>query len=312
MTGNGFRPAGNGSGNALPSSAHSASSAPNGLKEPLTAFGQPRNSLGNRFVYAVISQRARGLSVGINLTPDKKCNFDCIYCEVNRDTPGRERRIDLKAMAAELEQVLIQIHTGHFREFPGFTHLPPELLQLKEVALSGDGEPTLCPNFDEIVREIFYLRSTGRFPFFKIVLITNGTGLDLPEVGRGLKLLSRDDEIWVKLDAGTQEYMSAINQSEIPLWRILDNILGLAKQRPVIIQSLFPLVDGKEPPAAEIEEYAKRLKELKSSGAQISMVQVYSAHRPPHRPNCEHLPLKTLSHIARRVRDIAGLKAEVF
>lgn len=50
-------------------------------------FGRPREFLGNRFVYAVISQRAHGLSIGINLNPNKACNFDCAYCEVNRDLP---------------------------------------------------------------------------------------------------------------------------------------------------------------------------------------------------------------------------------
>jgi hypothetical protein len=44
-----------------------------------TAFGSPRDFLDNRFVYAVVSARARGLSVGINMCPDKNCNFDCVY-----------------------------------------------------------------------------------------------------------------------------------------------------------------------------------------------------------------------------------------
>src|ERR1035438_9546999 len=90
------------------------------------------------------------------------------------------------------------------------------------------------------------------------------------------------------------------------------HILMVSKRRPVIIQSLFPLVNGQEPPWAEIEEYAQRLKELKAAGAQIAMVQVYSAHRPPHRPNCEHLALKSLSRIAAHVRKVTGLRAEVF
>ncbi len=57
---------------------------------------------------------------------------------------------------------------------------------------------------------------------------------------------------------------------------------------------------------------AQRLKELKEAGAQISMVQVYSAHRPPHLPNCEHLALKGLSRVVQRVREVTGLRAEVF
>ncbi len=277
-----------------------------------TAFGRPRNRLNNRFVYAVISQRARGLSIGVNLNPDKRCSFDCVYCEVDRDTSDGERRVDVKVMAAELERLLLDHHRGRLAKLDWFRHLPRELLELREVALSGDGEPTLCPNFDEVVREVLKLRLRLPVPFFKTVLITNGTGLDLPLVTAGLDLLSSQDEIWIKLDAGTQKYYERVNRPTVPLWRILANILAVGRQRPVTIQSLFPLVDGQAPPWEEIDEYAHRLQELKVAGAQIAMVQVYSAHRPPHRPNCEHLSLKSLSRIASQVRMIAGLPAEVF
>jgi wyosine [tRNA(Phe)-imidazoG37] synthetase (radical SAM superfamily) len=277
-----------------------------------TAFGRPRNRLGKRHVYAVISQRAGGLSIGVNLNPDQRCSFDRVYCEVDREAPGRGRRVDVKAMAAELEHLLRAHREGRLRELDWFRNLPPELLELKEVALSGDGEPTLCPNFEEVVREVAGSRSTGRVPFFKTVLITNGTGLDLPLVEAGIELLSEEDEIWIKLDAGTQEYFEQVNVSRVPLWRILANIEAVGRRRPVIIQSLFPLISGQEPTRGEIEQYVQRLKELKAAGAQIAMVQVYSAHRPPHRPNCEHLALKSLSRIAQRVRKVTGLRAEVY
>jgi wyosine [tRNA(Phe)-imidazoG37] synthetase (radical SAM superfamily) len=284
----------------------------NSVKPCATAFGRPRNRLGNRHVYAVISQRARGLSIGVNLNPDQRCSFDCVYCEVNHEAAVRQRKVDVKATVAELEQLLTLHHEGRLVELDWFRNLPAELLELKEVALSGDGEPTLCPNFDEVVREVFYLRSRGNLPFFKTVLITNGTGLDSPRVAAGLELFQEQDEIWVKLDAGTQGYFEMVNRPKTPLWRILGNILAVGRKRPITIQSLFPLLNGQEPPAEEIEQYVHRLKELKAAGAQIEMVQVYSAHRPPHRPSCEHLSLKSLSRIAQRVRKVAGLRAEVF
>ena len=277
-----------------------------------TAFGQPRNSLNHRFVYAVISQRARGLSIGVNLTPDKRCNFDCSYCEVNRDEPGRDTVVDLPVLRAELEGLLRVVAEGKLRGYACFRNLPSELLQLKEVALSGDGEPTLCPNFADAVAEVVGVRAAGQFAFFKIVLITNGTTLNAREVMRGVDLLDPSDEVWAKLDAGSQGYMDRINRPEVPLTRVLANILALAKRRPVTIQSLFPLVNGEEPPVAEIDQYVRRLKDLKDAGAKISMVQVYSAHRPPHRPDCAHLPLRSLSYIAKRVWEGTGLKAEVF
>jgi wyosine [tRNA(Phe)-imidazoG37] synthetase (radical SAM superfamily) len=277
-----------------------------------TAFGRPRNFLGNRFVYAVISQRARGLSIGINFNPDKRCNFDCVYCEVHRT--GREvpQQLDTSIMAQELENLLTRVFAKRLTELPGFRGLPPELLELKEVALSGDGEPTLCPNFPDILSDVVHLRSRGIVPFFKLVLITNTAGLSRLEVQRSLQLLTRKDEIWVKLEAGTQEYMDRVNRPDISLQQVVANILLIARSRPVVIQSLFPLIDGQEPGSAEIAQYVLRLKELVNQSAQISMVQVYSAHRPPDRTSCGHLPLKSLSEIARQVREGTGLKAEVF
>jgi wyosine [tRNA(Phe)-imidazoG37] synthetase (radical SAM superfamily) len=247
------------------------------------------------------------------MNPDKLCNFDCSYCEVDRDTAGSESSVDLRVLEVELESLLELSFQGRLRQLPYFANLPDELLKLRGVALSGDGEPTLSAQFEEIVAEVIHMRSRSRLPFYKIVLITNCTGLDRPEVRSGLSHLTPEDEIWCKLDAGTQAYMDLVNRSGlIRLQQILENILHLARQRPVVIQSLFPLIDGQEPPRNEVEEYVLRLKELSDAGAHISQVQIYSAHRAPHRPNCGHLPLRCLSAIACRVREVTGLKAEVF
>ncbi len=275
-------------------------------------FGRPPEFLGNRFVYAVISQRAHGLSIGINLNPDKCCNFDCAYCEINRDLPGRDTAVELDVLAAELENLLTLTHMHRLRQFPYFQTVPQELLVLKGVAFSGEGEPTLCPQFGEIVREVVHVRSSGKFPFFKLVLITNTAGLDLPDVREGLQLLTSRDEVWTKLDAGTQEYMDKINRTSMSLQKVLANIRLIGRERPIVIQSLFPLLNSQEPPPEEIELYVGHLQQLKNDGAQISLVQVYSAHRPSHHPECGHLPLKSLSRIAQRVREATGLRAEVF
>lgn len=286
---------------------------PNGAVKPApTPFGRPTEFLGNRFVYAVISQRAHGLSIGVNLNPDKCCNFDCAYCEVNRSLPYRDDLVDLDVLSAELDRMLTLAHERKLRSFPYFQNVPQDLLTLKGVALSGEGEPTLSPQFAEIVREVVHVRSLGKFPFFKLVLITNTSGLDLPEVRQGVQLLTSRDEIWAKLDAGTQEYMDAVNRTNTRLEKVLSNILLVGQERPIIIQSLFPLLKGLEPSPEEIERYVGHLLSLKQNGARISLVQVYSAHRPSHHPECGHLPLKTLSRIAHRIREVTGIPAEVF
>jgi wyosine [tRNA(Phe)-imidazoG37] synthetase (radical SAM superfamily) len=295
-------------------------SAANGLSEKKRhppareiAFDRPRDFLNNRFVYAVLSPRARGLTLGVNMNPDKRCNFDCVYCEVDRATMPESATLEVGQMAAELQRTLAQIQQGRLREHPQYQSLPDELLQLRHVALSGDGEPTLSPRFAEAVQAVVHIRALGGFPFFKIVLLTNGTGLDRSPVQESLKRFTKSDEIWVKLDGGTQQYLDRVcRMKDTSLEKILSNILHVARQRPVVIQSLFPLINGEEPSLDEIDQYATRLKELTAQGAQISLVQIYSATRPIWQHGCDHLPLKALSHIAQVVRRTTGLKAEVF
>src|SRR3954466_8716353 len=71
---------------------------------PESAFGYPRNFLDNHLVYVVVSARARGLSIGVNMNPDKHCNFDCVYCEVERGAPSPHKGLNVAAMADELRR----------------------------------------------------------------------------------------------------------------------------------------------------------------------------------------------------------------
>ncbi len=277
-----------------------------------TAFGCPRNFLDNRFVYTVVSPRARGLSIGINMNPDKLCNFDCIYCEVNRGLPTTERCLDVGVMEEELDKTVHLVQSGKIREYAAYRGLSNDLLELRHVALSGDGEPTLCPNFAEAVQGVVHVRARHPQSFFKLALITNGSGLGLRSVQESLQYFTHDDEIWIKLDAGTQSHMSRVNHSEVALDSVLANALLLGRQRPIVIQSLFPLVGGQEPPPEEIDEYIQRLNGLKTGGAQIALVQIYSATRPAAHPDCRHMPLKKISRIRQRIRAETGLRAEVF
>jgi wyosine [tRNA(Phe)-imidazoG37] synthetase (radical SAM superfamily) len=220
--------------------------------------------------------------------------------------------IDCEVAAQELEEMLAVVHRGELRMHAPYAALPEELLRLRHVALSGDGEPTDCPKFLEAVETVAHVRARGKYPFYKVVLITNASGLDVEEVQSALCLLTEKDEIWAKLDAGTEEYMQLVNRASVPLEKILANILSTAKKRPVIIQSLFSSVDGFAPSAVEIAAYAERLRDLREAGANIPLVQIYSATRPRATQRVEHLPLRTMADIAAKVRSVTGLKAEVF
>jgi wyosine [tRNA(Phe)-imidazoG37] synthetase (radical SAM superfamily) len=277
-----------------------------------TAFGWPRNFFDNRFVYTVISPRARGLSIGVNMNPDRYCNFDCVYCEVDRGLPVLNLKLDMDLMAEELNKTLLFVRSGKIREHPAYRGLSADLLELHHVALSGDGEPTLCPNFVDALQTVVHMRARSPHSFFKVALITNGTGLDLAPVQEGLRYFTNDDEIWIKLDAGMPTYMDRINRGQAPLEKVVANILLIGQKRPIIIQSLFPLFLGQEPPREEIDAYILLLSNLKNGGARISLVQVYSATRPMAHSDCGHLRLKTLSQISQRIKAETGLRAEVF
>jgi wyosine [tRNA(Phe)-imidazoG37] synthetase (radical SAM superfamily) len=274
--------------------------------------GRPRDYLQNRFTYVVVSPRARGLSIGVNVNPDKRCNFNCVYCEVDRRQPGSPAELDLDTMAMELETTINLINSGALQKQARYARLAPDLTRLKHVALSGDGEPTISARFLEVVQTVVHLRARNRVPFFKLVLITNASGLDREEVQAGLRLFRKEDAVWAKLDGGTAEYLNAVNVPDTPLEKILSNILLTGRKRPIVIQSLFPKFERGETSAEEILAYAARLNELKEGGAQIALVQIYSATQPSASNQCGHLNLGKLVNIAQTVRKLTGLNAQVF
>src|ERR1044071_987007 len=92
------------------------------------AFGYPRDFLQNQFVYLVISPRAKGLSIGINLHPIVRCNFQCLYCEVERGQPARASVLDIDRMGSELDQTLRMVDGGWLRSLPRYANLPEDML----------------------------------------------------------------------------------------------------------------------------------------------------------------------------------------
>jgi wyosine [tRNA(Phe)-imidazoG37] synthetase (radical SAM superfamily) len=266
-----------------------------------------------RFVQPVVSPRARGLSVRLNLNPDGRCNFECIYCDVARAELCRMAAVpDVALMMEELAEVLELIRSGRGGVLEGCAGAPAEYLRLGHVALSGDGEPTLCPVFDEVVEAVLHLRAQGNHGFFRVAVITNSSGLREPVVRRGLRLLTDRDEIWAKLDAGTLEGFQRVNRADVGFEDVMESLLATAKERPVVIQSLFPRIDGRLMPLTEQAAWVSRVEKLKADGGRIQKVQVYSASRPPMDGRCTHATLGELSGIAGQVRAATGLPTVVF
>jgi wyosine [tRNA(Phe)-imidazoG37] synthetase (radical SAM superfamily) len=261
------------------------------------------------FVYPVISRRSRGLSLGVNLNPDKICNFDCIYCEVDRRTPGRASQVDLPNLRRELVALIRLVQDGGLDQDPRFAAWPAAVTRdIRDIAFSGDGEPTMIPNFAACVEAVAEIKRAAGLNAAKLVLITNAAGLDKADVKRGLALLDANQgEIWGKLDAGTEPYFRRVNRTAIRFDRILANLRETARSRPIVIQSLFLKVHGELIPAAELAAYCDRLKELVRDGAQLREVHAYTVARPTPEVFATRLTKAELESVAAVIRTRTGL-----
>jgi len=272
-----------------------------------------RSWQANLYVYPVISRRSRGLSIGVNLNPDKVCNFDCVYCCVDRTTPPAVRKVDLSRLEQELDHLLQLACSGELFTQPPFDQTPEHLRRVNDVAFSGDGEPTSFGQFPDACRMAVRLLQKHHRPDVKVVIITNATLFQQSRVREALAYLDHHNgEIWAKLDAGTEAYYQEVERTKIPLRRVLDNILEAGKLRPIVIQSLFLRLHEQGPPAEEIEAYAARLKEVSAGGCRIKLVQVYTVARSTAVAACTPLPARELDEISEKVRRETGLTVETY
>lgn len=267
----------------------------------------------NRYVYAVVSRRSRGVSIGINLNPGQECNFNCIYCQVDRRIPPDCRTVDPDRLQAELEAILQDEISGSLYDTSPFDLLDPAGRGIRNIAFSGNGEPTASPCFDAAVRIAARARQRFELKDTKIVLITNASRLDRPEVCAALAVLDENNgEIWAKLDAGTEAYFRKVNRSKISLGNILDNILRTAQIRPLILQTLWLRLNGSVPSSTEIEAYCSRLIGLLSSGGRLKGLQLYTIARTPLIQSMSALADDELDRIADTVRARVPVPVEVF
>lgn len=265
------------------------------------------------YLYPVISRRSRGLSIGVNLNPDKRCNFDCVYCEVDRRTPGRASEVNLSQLREELVWLVNHARDGTLATQPKFCEVPELTRQIRDIAFSGDGEPTMVPHFDACVETVVSVKRELGLDDTKLVLITDCAGLDKASVRRGLELMDRHHgEFWCKLDAGTEAYYRAVNRSWVRFDRILRNIRETARVRPVILQSLFFKMRGEAMSATELEAYCERVREIVAGGGRIQAVHAYTIARPTPEAWATRLDHGELEAMAGVIRARTGLPVEVF
>ncbi|MGI5831217.1 MAG: radical SAM protein [Thermoguttaceae bacterium] len=273
-----------------------------------------------KIVYPVVSRRSGGISIGINLSPSKRCNFACVYCQVQSERhslgeplPKLPVEIDLEKLEAEIRQTVPIISSGELFLEDNFRKTPPEKRALSNFAFSGDGEPTLSPQFSDAVRLVQRLRDELVQKSVKMVLITNATTLRSPRTIEGCDILaSNHGEIWTKLDGGTREIYHRMNRSSVPYETILQNIAFAAAHWPIKIQTMFLRFEGTSPSEAEITSYIETLRRLNAKGGKIAGLQLYTVARPPVDSDVSALRNEEMDEIAERIKDGTGLEAEVF
>jgi wyosine [tRNA(Phe)-imidazoG37] synthetase (radical SAM superfamily) len=253
------------------------------------------------------------MSLGINLNPDKVCNFDCVYCQVDRRSEAETRFVATDQLFSELEATLDLVDSGELFHDPRFAEVPEHLRRLNDIAFSGDGEPTTFRNIDAIVADVAAVKRRRGLDAVKMILITNASMFHRPAVRRALATFDTNQgEIWAKLDAGTEDYYRAIERTRIPFRQILDNLRNAAQERPLVIQSLFMRVDGAGPSREEILAYCDRLREVLASGGRIDRVQVYTVARRPAEDYVAPLSAAEVDAIANEVRSRVGAEVESY
>ncbi len=269
------------------------------------------------YAYPVLSRRSGGVSFGVNVNLDKLCNFDCPYCQVDRTVPGKPQKLDLAVIREEVETLLASVDEHGVCRLPLFDALPDEQKMLRDIALSGDGEPTMVPEFSAIAEMLAEVQAARPELDFKLVLITNATLLDRAAVQAGIGvLLKARGEVWAKLDAGTEAWYQKVNVSRVNLDRIEANLIALGQRHPFKIQSFFCGIRAADGALtgwdeAEITAWLTRLARVRDSGANILEVQLYTLARRPAEAFVQPVSAAFLADIRARVEGL-GIPARVY
>jgi wyosine [tRNA(Phe)-imidazoG37] synthetase (radical SAM superfamily) len=271
----------------------------------LTVQDHSRDSSGMTYVYPVVSRRAGGVSVGINLNPNNACNWRCIYCQVPNLTRSGPPPIDLARLADELAHMLAMLYEGDYLE----RHVPVASRRVVDIAFSGNGEPTSAVEFPAAVAKVGEVIDQFRLASPPpLRLITNGSLLGREAVQKGIALIGRrGGETWFKIDAVGAEAMRRINGAALQPETVLQRLRKCSGLCPTWVQTCFFALDGKPPTPDEFDAYLALLERGKEG---LAGVHLYGLARPSLRPEAARLtalPVHWLESHAARIHDETGL-----
>lgn len=270
-------------------------------KTILTPQDHDRDSAGMTYVYPVVSRRAKGVSIGINLNPNNACNWRCIYCQVPNLTRGAAPEIDLAKLEDELRAMLRDALEGSFMQ----QRVPKEARRLEDIAFSGNGEPTSSAEFGAAIAVVEHvLREFDLLGKLTVRLITNGSLIDKPAVLDAVRHLGRiNGEVWFKVDAATTESIARINDVRLNPQGVVERLKLCAQACPTWVQTCVFAVDGEPPLEPEITAY---LDLLQQASRTIAGVHLYGLARPSMQaeaPRLSRLSEEWMHTLADRIRE---------
>ena len=267
-----------------------------------------RDSAGMRYVYPVISRRAGGVSVGINLNPNNACNWRCIYCQVPDLKRGGPPPVDLALLEGELNDFLHLAQSGDFMA----TRVAAGARQLVDVAFSGNGEPTSAAEFADAVA-IAGRVLTAHDLAGKVVirLITNGSLLDRKAVQTGIARIGRAaGEVWFKVDTGTSAGLARINGTRARPEGVARRLACCAALAPTWVQTCLFTLDGELPAEQEMEAYLALLAPLAPALAGVHLYRLARPSLQKEAPRLGRMEPARMEDMAQRIRRL-GLTVRV-
>lgn len=272
----------------------------------LTVSDHSRDVAGFTYVYPVISRRAKGLSIGINLNPNNACNWRCIYCQVPDLKRGSAPTINLKLLSTELLSLLDDVQQGDFYER---FEVPHHQRQIRDIAISGNGEPTSAREFSDVVVLLGQVaQQASLLGKINIVLITNGSLMHQTQVQIGLSTLAQlGGEVWFKLDRATDSGLHEINNAAFSVERLRLNLGIAVKHCSLWIQTCLFALDGQSPSVTNWQAYLNMLKVFRDGDYLPRGVLLYGLARQsfqPEAPRLERLSEVKMEHYAETIRTL--------
>ena len=269
----------------------------------LSVSEHPRLSEFNKLVYPVVSRRAGGLSLGINLNPDKKCSFRCVYCQVDRTTPKIDLVPTIHKIENELRAWLIRLKENH-NQYQGHS--------LKDISIAGDGEPSTIIILPELLELLIKLKKEYQLDQCKLILFTNGTKMHQEAVQKSLPtFFDHNGEIWFKLDFWNINSLKRINRTKYSFKRIIKNLKQIGIQHPLVLQSCVFNWDGEVFDLQKYQPFIDLLNQLINEHVRIKKIQLYTLSRKPASIKASAWNDESMRILGETIRKQIDVKLEV-